>query len=698
MSLIQNGSFEDFDANPWNKTGDVIYVPSPVKEGIRAASLTFTSPSTNATISQNVIGLDEGSVYKLSYWVASSGATESYSIKIGTLLISGLSISSTTYQYREFSYTAPASPPLTTPVIFIKGSGTTIFIDYVVFIENLITNGSFEKTPGLTDWVATNTTINTIIVEEGFHAAQINSSGSLTTTIDTTVGDNYLLTYWASGTPISNYTLQIGISPATVFVADNSYGFQSIAFTASNTTTNITFTTDVGEKVIIDNVAVINNIVKNGGFGNSSIPGPVANWTLTNASAVISPTHYGNRAIKIEPIINPFPLPPTVGQISSPAPLITNHSYTVSLWAALQLPGSSQISVQLSGATTITTVLTVNSTDYTMFSFDVQGSALAASNIITILSINTVVYIDDVAITNVFGPILNGSFENLTIIDWTRTPGLNFVTSPVRTGLYAARILNTESITQNNIPTIIGRSYILGFYVDTNEMSTTYDVFINGIPTTNTTSTTVYDFVSIGFVATSSSTSVQFKNITSGTQLFIDDVSLLQDAVCFIGNSMVLTKNLNNGEIKEIPIELIKSNCYQVFSTQTKEFVSIKHNIRTGPQNRFVLIKKGLLGENHPNKDFYVTTGHVLIINGTERKAKKVRKTKIVTIDYQPIYTICTELRQPILVNNLEVMAYGLKEWYDYSTAKNIQWQDHISGCAEELVKYGIDFNQFILG
>lgn len=53
-----------------------------------------------------------------------------------------------------------------------------------------------------------------------------------------------------------------------------------------------------------------------------------------------------------------------------------------------------------------------------------------------------------------------------------------------------------------------------------------------------------------------------------------------------------------------------------IVNTKTSQFIPIKYNIVTGFVNRFMLIKKDLLGDNVPNENFYITSGHKVIING----------------------------------------------------------------------------------
>jgi len=126
---------------------------------------------------------------------------------------------------------------------------------------------------------------------------------------------------------------------------------------------------------------------------------------------------------------------------------------------------------------------------------------------------------------------------------------------------------------------------------------------------------------------------------------------------------MVLTKNTETSIESEIEASSLNTNTREVYSVNDQKFVPIKSVITAGPYNRFMLIKKDALGENQPNKDFYVTSGHKLMINGVEKKAKHVPGAKRVKTKSQKVYTICTKKHEPILINNLSVMTWGHDEW-----------------------------------
>ena len=90
-----------------------------------------------------------------------------------------------------------------------------------------------------------------------------------------------------------------------------------------------------------------------------------------------------------------------------------------------------------------------------------------------------------------------------------------------------------------------------------------------------------------------------------------------------------------------------------------------------------MIIAKDSFGENKPSDDFYVTSGHKIIIDGKEIKAGKIPQARRIKVDPENVYSIVTETRLPILVNNLVVIAYGHEEWLEYSRKKGLSWYDN---------------------
>lgn len=112
--------------------------------------------------------------------------------------------------------------------------------------------------------------------------------------------------------------------------------------------------------------------------------------------------------------------------------------------------------------------------------------------------------------------------------------------------------------------------------------------------------------------------------------------------ICYSGESLVLTKNILTKEIKEIAAKDVISGIHLVFDVNKKLFVPVKLNIVTGNTERFMKINKDSVAENQPNQNFYVTSGHRIMIDGVKVKARYITQAKRVKVPPQKVYSICT--------------------------------------------------------
>ena len=281
--------------------------------------------------------------------------------------------------------------------------------------------------------------------------------------------------------------------------------------------------------------------------------------------------------------------------------------------------------------------------------------------------------------------IQNGDFS-AGLIDWTAVSvALNnvvFNNAPPSAQMVGFTASLTQSIT---IPQ--ADIYRLVFFVLTQQAPpplSTLTVEINGVPTPFIIpNINFWNQFSINFFALAGSTTIQFFNTTGfpnipGVSIFLDDVSVTAiPIICYSGESIVKCRNKVTDEIVDAKVKDIVSTIHEVYSTKNKKFVPVKYNILSGVTNRFMLIKKDSLGENQPSEDFYVTSGHILVINGKEIKARRVPGAKRIKVKSEKVYSICVENRQPILVNGLDVMAWGKSKWLDYAAEKDLVWIDN---------------------
>ena len=159
----------------------------------------------------------------------------------------------------------------------------------------------------------------------------------------------------------------------------------------------------------------------------------------------------------------------------------------------------------------------------------------------------------------------------------------------------------------------------------------------------------------------------------------LDNVVLVPSIViCYSGNSLVHARNTITGEIGDIPVNQIYSDIHEVFSTKRNTFVPIKLNIISGPTRNFRCIKKNALGENKPNEDFYVTPGHVIMVEGEFKKVRDIPQAeKYRPKDPELVYSLCIDKSETILVNNLSVLAWGYNKWLKNAEDKQISWKDN---------------------
>ncbi len=299
--------------------------------------------------------------------------------------------------------------------------------------------------------------------------------------------------------------------------------------------------------------------------------------------------------------------------------------------------------------------------------------------------------------------VLNPGFEILTGIndfaDWTEVNGVFDNTAFPHTGAHAAEldslIIGVAAISQLITGLNIGSTYIFSFFYAQNPTNPTPSFlnvdligtnlsFMTGTIRTVTTPTYI-QFVSAPFVATDTSGTLTFRNQTTDTSVLIDDVAILI-SICYSGKSNIHTRNTITGEIADIEASNVLSDVHEVFSTETNEFVPVKFNIVTGPIKQYRCIKKNALGPNQPSEDFYITSGHKIMYNGVPTKVRNIPCAKRYRLKKpEMVYSICTQERQPILVNNIPVLAWGYEEWLNCPISKTIYWKNNTNNDSQDL-------------
>lgn len=151
-----------------------------------------------------------------------------------------------------------------------------------------------------------------------------------------------------------------------------------------------------------------------------------------------------------------------------------------------------------------------------------------------------------------------------------------------------------------------------------------------------------------------------------------------QSAICFSGKSKILTRNILTNVVAELNAEDVFSDIHEVYDIIKHEFVPVKFNIIARKTTRFMLIKAHLIGHNQPFEDFYVTSGHKLLIKDEKIKARYVKGAIRVKVNPPEIlYSICTAKAAVILVNGLGVATWGYDNWLRYAKKNGIGWKDN---------------------
>ena len=297
------------------------------------------------------------------------------------------------------------------------------------------------------------------------------------------------------------------------------------------------------------------------------------------------------------------------------------------------------------------------------------------------------IYLDDISVkaAPIIGTlIVNGDFSD-QLNGWSAV-SVNLNNIIFNQAPPSAQLVGPGALLQQTISTTPGNTYALSFFVRAEESNGALSVEINNIPISGAIAinpTNIWIQRTFLFNATSTTTNITFFNRSNLLLLsiFLDDISvsigLGGGVICYSGDSIITCKNKLTGRITDVKARDVIASTHEVYDTKNKKYIPIKYNIISGLTERFMLIKKDALGKNKPTADFYVTSGHVLLINGKEIKARDIQCAKRVKVESEKVYSICTENSQPILVNGLDVMTWAEKKWLDYAIKKHLVWEDN---------------------
>lgn len=187
-----------------------------------------------------------------------------------------------------------------------------------------------------------------------------------------------------------------------------------------------------------------------------------------------------------------------------------------------------------------------------------------------------------------------------------------------------------------------------------------YTTQLNGIPKSSVDSEIAENsyLVHDGFTAPGT---YYFKLTYIYDNFIIENISThdTYSSICFAELTKIKVQDKETDEIYDIFVKDLDPTLHMVYSCKKNKYINVKLNVASGPLEDFILIEKDLLGYEQPKEDFYITRDHPIIINGKEIKSHNIKNSKKVKLNPQNIYTIVTDDREPILVNNLPALSWG---------------------------------------
>jgi hypothetical protein len=332
----------------------------------------------------------------------------------------------------------------------------------------------------------------------------------------------------------------------------------------------------------------------------------------------------------------------------------------------------------------------VHAGEYFRFTYNFNGNYWIAEEIPPILTIQEMetlldsFNIDSSIIKNTIinTSILNSQFYNFTNSNLPNTTkrfirhsilGLLFNNNPSKTHFYMPKqnlgLNGTGNIVvvkpQSQILSIEGNedSYYINIYeinssiTIKNEQSENEITITKILPETYTifdgTTTTTYSDGTTALFFDS-----QYK-ITFGGVFFEPN----NTTICYSGKSLAHVQDKETLKESFCEVENINISKHLIFSFTRNKFVPILVKHITKETNKFILLKKNLLGENKPSEDLYITSKHPIIVEDKEIIARKINGSEKVISHKQKIYTLVTDEREALSINNLHILSWKYSDY-----------------------------------
>jgi hypothetical protein len=144
-----------------------------------------------------------------------------------------------------------------------------------------------------------------------------------------------------------------------------------------------------------------------------------------------------------------------------------------------------------------------------------------------------------------------------------------------------------------------------------------------------------------------------------------DIINVNDIVICFRGDSLISVLNKEtNEEHVVLAKDVVKGD---IVKSTTRGWVPVLANLITGLETNFFLFKKDIFAANVPNEDFYATGGHPILIDGKEIRAMDVPEAiKIKIESAEKVYSIMTEKREFIKINNMDICTWEPIEWAQF--------------------------------
>lgn len=113
----------------------------------------------------------------------------------------------------------------------------------------------------------------------------------------------------------------------------------------------------------------------------------------------------------------------------------------------------------------------------------------------------------------------------------------------------------------------------------------------------------------------------------------------------------------------QLEVERIRSSEHLVV-VKSQHSVPIAHHIISGPVTRLCRIPTGLLSEDSPSSDLFLTRGHRVLVGGEEIKACDLEGSALVHRgEGVMVHSLILEERDHIYANDALVVAQSVAEW-----------------------------------